>query len=85
MEDFNEICFKFQQEIVDIFNKEQNIPFLLKYYLIKDIWDNITTTKMKNDMEIRSRYISKPQVVSEIKLKEDEKDIKTENKKDLTN
>lgn len=85
MEDFNEICFKFQQEIVDIFNKEQNIPFLLKYYLIKDIWDNITTTKMKNDMEIRSRYISKPQVVSEIKLKEDEKDIKTENKEDLTN
>ena len=45
MQDFNSKCFNFQQQFVDFFNKEEGIPFLLKYYLIEQIWLNIVRTK----------------------------------------
>lgn len=45
MQDFNKKCFNFQQQFVDFFNKEEEIPFLLKYYLIEQIWLNIVRTK----------------------------------------
>ena len=41
MEQFNQLCYDFQLKILDTFNSEQQIPFLLKYYLFKEIWENI--------------------------------------------
>ena len=51
----NDYCIEFQQNIIDLFNNEQNLPFVLKYYLIKDVWDNIQSTKTKMDIETRSK------------------------------
>lgn len=51
----NDYCVEFQQNIIDLFNNEQNLPFVLKYYLIKDVWDNIQSTKTKMDIETRSK------------------------------
>jgi len=48
---FDEICYEFQQKITDIFNEERYIPFLMKYYLIKDIWDKIQEHKIQTNME----------------------------------
>ena len=42
---FEDICFEFQQKIVETFNEERNISFLMKYYLMKEIWDNIQENK----------------------------------------
>jgi hypothetical protein len=33
--ELNHLCKKFQQEIVNLFNKQNNLPFILKYYLFK--------------------------------------------------
>ena len=54
----NDYCVEFQQKIIDLFNNEQNLPFVLKYYLIKDIWENIQTTKTKMDIETGSKMKS---------------------------
>lgn len=51
----NDYCVEFQQNVIDLFNNEQNLPFILKYYLIKDVWDNIQSTKTKMDIETRSK------------------------------
>ena len=56
MKDFEDVCFEFQQNIINIFNNQNNIPFFLKYYLIKEIWDQIEKEKMRIDMEVRSKY-----------------------------
>lgn len=53
----NDYCNEFQQLIIDDFNNEQNLPFVLKYYLIKDIWENIQSTKTKMDMESRAKMV----------------------------
>lgn len=49
MNKFDEYCFKFKNLIVQIFNEENNIPFLMKYYLFKDVWEEIQKVKNKND------------------------------------
>ena len=49
---FEDICFEFQQKIVETFNEERNISFLMKYYLMKEIWDNIQENKLKIDMQV---------------------------------
>ncbi len=41
MEQFNQLCYDFQTKILNTFNNEQQIPFLLKYYLFKEIWENV--------------------------------------------
>ena len=72
----NDYCFEFQQNIIDLFNNEQNLPFILKYYLIKDIWDNIQSTKTKMDMETRSK-IKIPPIVQQVSIDTDtEEEIK---------
>lgn len=48
------MCYKFQQKIIDVFNNQENIPFILKYYLFKDIWETIEQTKVSNDIQIKS-------------------------------
>ena len=43
------LCLNFQAEIVETFNKYNSIPFILKYYLFKQIWQKIEQEKMRND------------------------------------
>lgn len=47
--ELNQLCKKFQQEIVNLFNKQNNLPFILKYYLFKQIWAIIEQQKIQND------------------------------------
>ena len=65
---FEDICFEFQQNLVNIFNDEENIPFLLKYYLIKEVWDSIQNNKIQMDMAVRANHPPKPE---QIKIKEE--------------
>ena len=51
--DFNILCYEFQEKIVNVFNEEQNIPFLLKYYLFQEIWE--TLKEEKNNLDIKAR------------------------------
>jgi hypothetical protein len=52
--DFNKECYIFQKKLIDIFNEEENIPFLLKYYLFKDIWESVKENKFLIDRNVRS-------------------------------
>ena len=47
--ELNQLCKKFQQEIVNLFNKQDNLPFILKYYLFKQVWAIIEQQKIQND------------------------------------
>lgn len=47
--ELNQLCKKFQQEIVNLFNKQNNLPFILKYYLFKQVWAIIEQQKIQND------------------------------------
>ncbi len=69
MNELNLLCFKFQQDMVNIFNNSQ-IPFLLKYYLLKQIWENAESQKFKIDMEIRSNELNKETTSEQIKLEQ---------------
>lgn len=60
---FNVICFDFQNKIIDIFNK-QEIPFLMKYYLFKDVWDKIQQQKIKNDYQVYSLKSQKQETLT---------------------
>ena len=62
---FNDICFEFQQTLIDVFNKEENIPFLLKYYLMKEVWDSVQKNKMIIDKETRDNYLSRLEQMKE--------------------
>lgn len=44
--DFNEKCFKFQQDFINFFNG-QELPFLLKYYLLNQVWEDILLNKKR--------------------------------------
>ncbi len=74
-----DICFEFQQSLIDIFNNEKNIPFLLKYYLIEEIWNNIQNHKQTIDMEVRANHPPKSEVVKIVENQEES------DKEDLTN
>ena len=54
MEQFNQLCYDFQNKILDVFNEEQNIPFLLKYYLFKEIWENVEQAVTRDKMTSHS-------------------------------
>lgn len=48
------ICYDFQKKIINIFNEQNELPFILKYYLFKDIWEIIQQKKVTNDLQIRN-------------------------------
>lgn len=50
---FNKICYNFQKQFIDIFNEEENIPFLLKYYLFKQVWEKVEQNKFLIDRDVR--------------------------------
>ncbi len=72
----NNTCYDFQQKIIDMFNEQEEIPFILKYYLFKDIWEKIEQTKFKNDYEIRASQKERKTLMAEIPISEE----KTEEK-----
>lgn len=77
---FNDICFQFQQNFIDLFNNETLIPFLLKYYLINDIWKQILNHKeqlkinytQNNYSQIKEKSITIPFKQPEKKEKEEQ-------------
>lgn len=48
------ICYNFQKEIINIFNNQKEIPFILKYYLFKEVWETIEQTKISKELQIRN-------------------------------
>lgn len=57
MNELNLLCYKFQKEIVDSFN-ETEIPFLLKYYLFKQIWEIIDEKKTQIQVTTESYILN---------------------------
>ena len=69
---FEDKCFEFQQKIIDIINGEEQLTFLIKYYLIKQIWDSISEKKMTIDIEVRQRHPLEPIVLTTDNLENNE-------------
>lgn len=65
---FNKRCYNFQKKIIDIFNEEENIPFLLKYYLFKDIWEKVQQNKFLIDGENRADEVEQKVVSTSIPI-----------------
>ncbi len=45
--DINEKSLNFQRKLVTLINEQQELPFLLKYFLIKEIWEQTERTKQQ--------------------------------------
>jgi hypothetical protein len=56
---FEEICYDFQKNIINIFNEEKNLTLLLKYYLFKDIWADIEKNKIQLDQTMNQKEAQK--------------------------
>ena len=52
---FEESCYDFQQEIITTVNNERNLPFLVKYFIIKEIWEDVQAQKRKIDDDIYNK------------------------------
>lgn len=52
---FEEKCYDFQQNLINVFNNEQDFPFLIKYFLIKEIWEDIQNQKSKMNEEMYNK------------------------------
>lgn len=90
--DFNILCYEFQEKIINVFNEEQNIPFLLKYYLFKEIWETLKEEKNNLDVEARMAKTQKTETITkQVKLPQNffdqnkEKNDSNKDKEDLTN
>lgn len=55
MENYYEICLSFQDNIIKIFNEQKLLPFLMKYYLFKQIWQQIESIKREKDYQVQSQ------------------------------
>ena len=60
MNELNLLCYKFQKEIIDSFNKTE-IPFLLKYYLFKQIWETIDNKKTQIQITTENYILNEEQ------------------------
>lgn len=60
----NDICYLFQKNIISIFNNQQHIPFLLKYHLIKQIWEDIERNKLNIDMAVRQKLETRTETIT---------------------
>lgn len=70
--DYNLLCYNFQQKIINIFNQEQ-LPFLVKFFLLKQVWKIIKKHKKQNDYEA---YSFKTRKIEKISLDKEEKQEK---------
>lgn len=71
---YNLICYDFQQKIIQDFNKSQ-LPFLVKFFLIQQVWEMIKKQKVQNDYAVQAMKKSKE---TQIPLD----DLKRQNKKE---
>lgn len=60
----DDISYLFQKNIISIFNDQQRIPFLLKYHLMKEIWDSIEQNKLNIDMKVRQKLETKTEIIT---------------------
>ena len=51
--DYNLICYNFQQKIIQEFNKSQ-LPFLVKFFLFQQVWETVKKQKVQNDYTVQS-------------------------------
>lgn len=51
--DYNLICYNFQQKIIQEFNKSQ-LPFLVKFFLFQQVWETVKKQKIQNDYTVQS-------------------------------
>ncbi len=82
---FEDICFEYQQKIIDVLNQEENIPFLVKYFLIKEIWMSVENQKMQLDMQVRQRHPSEEKQISTVVLNNNENIEVANEEENLTN
>lgn len=69
----DKICYDFKENIINIFNNEQSIPFLLKYYLMKQIWEQIDNHRQEIEIEYNQINASKQNELSNV-VQEEEKE-----------
>lgn len=43
----NEKSLNFQRKLIALINEQQELPFLLKYFLIKEIWEQTERTRQQ--------------------------------------
>lgn len=66
------ICYNFQKEIINIFNNQEKIPFILKYYLFKEVWETIEQTKISKELQIRNaQQPQKKTLITEIPVSDE--------------
>lgn len=70
--DFNVVCYDFQKKIIDTFNNEKSIPFLMKYYLFKDIWESVHDKKAELEIAIKSQEPQEQTIIPLDGLNEEE-------------
>lgn len=67
-QDFNLICLNFQEKIIEVFNEEKKLPFLIKFYLFKQIWKVIKKEKEKVNINTQMSKTQEKTLSMEIPL-----------------
>lgn len=88
-DDLNLICKNFQDNLVNVFNNENNLPFILKYYLMQQVWQTVKQKKQENDYLLMSTKTEQRELVTEVPVPEDflateENDDANKDKEDQT-
>lgn len=74
--DYNLICYNFQQKIIQEFNKSQ-LPFLVKFFLFQQVWETVKKQKVQNDYTVqsmKSREVHEIPLDSFLKKEQDKKE-----------
>ena len=88
-DDLNLICKNFQNNLVNVFNNENNLPFILKYYLMQQVWQTVKQKKQENDYLLMSTKTEQRELTAEVPVPEDflateENDDTNKDKEDQT-
>ena len=67
-QDFNLICLNFQEKIIEVFNEEKKLPFLVKFYLFKQIWKIIKKEKEKVNINTQMSKTQEKTISVEVPL-----------------
>lgn len=57
--DFNKKCYQFQQNIINMINNQTELPFLMKFYLIKQIWEDLSQMQKQVFLEANTEQHQK--------------------------
>lgn len=78
--DYNLLCDSFQEKIITVFN-ECELPFLVKFFLFKEIWKTVKKQKYKNDLQVNLLKSKKKQTLSSYIPLQKIEEIKEDDKK----